>query len=122
MKIHATGQLEHHFWGEYCCEIYLEFDSTLAALAIPRLTPSDLGATWKVSPSNPKWIGIHLSNEQLTRVTEVLVSLGADEEAITSLDHSVDHGDEFSIEVEVEDPRQVLMDWRFNYEKEEQPQ
>ena len=32
MKITATGQLQHHFWGEYAASIYLHFHSEALAV------------------------------------------------------------------------------------------
>ena len=61
----ATGQLIHHFWGTYSCEIYLDFECPEHAVACKEQKLP----TWKLLDST---LGKSLSNEQLTEFMRVL--------------------------------------------------
>jgi len=120
MKITADGKSKFHFWGEYAQSFYLHFATEAdAALALPVLCQLQLtvGGTdacgrrmlpssWK---SNKTLVGVFTSGSDVARVEAQLIALGADPEKISSLAHSVDHGEAFTVTIEVEDPAQVLM-------------
>jgi hypothetical protein len=110
MKLHASGILRHHFFGDYSAGLGLRFaDAESARLALPRLAPPDLGVQWRQSTEQPHMTIICVDSDQLARLKEHLGTLGADVHAIDSVNHSIDHGDPFEITVEVEDPRQLML-------------
>lgn len=110
MKLSAQGILRHHFFGEYSAGLGLTFDTPEdAALAAPQLAPPDLGESWQASARRPNILTICVDSAQLERLAAHLATLGADPEAITSVAHSIDHGDPFTVTVEVEDPRQLQL-------------
>jgi len=100
MKCIAKGIAYHHFWGEYCCEIYLDFNSSWQAEQAAKV----LG--WKFQNCST---GIFLKNEETDTVVDKLVELGADRSKILSLEHSIDTGDPFEISIELEHPDQLKL-------------
>lgn len=107
MKLTANGMLRHCFFGDYSAVIALRFEEKQdAELAIPQLHIPNLGAEWTQAGNGAV---ITVNSDQLNRVKDQLAELGADPDAIDSVAHSTDFGDPFSVTVEVEDPRQVLM-------------
>ena len=52
---------------------------------------------------------ISVDSDQLVRLKAHLGTLGADVDAIDSVAHSIDYGDPFTVTVEVEDPKQILL-------------
>lgn len=106
MKLIAHGRLNHHFWGEYSAGLALVFDTPEDVLmALPKLSPHGLPA-WRQGEKSPHLAHICVNSAQLTQLKTHLGKLGADEDKIDSCAHSIDYGDPFTIEVEVEDPRQ----------------
>ncbi len=113
MIITARGQLQHHFWGDYCATIRLGFASRQEAeLARPLLQAAELQdiRMWQLGTMGAPTLRIFVDADQLEIVEKVLVSFGADPDAIGSTAHSIDYGDPFSIAIQVEDPAQMHLD------------
>jgi hypothetical protein len=120
MKIEASGQLQHHFWGDYSATIGLAFDSEIECeLALPFLKKmtEDVGtfrnACGGISDSigwvsKGKAAAIVVSDDPLERTLTALKTLGAGDD-ISSCRTSIDYGPMFHISMEVEDPNQVTM-------------
>lgn len=97
--IRCDGRLRHRFWGSYSALIGLRFANESHALAALPL----LGAGWAQAKDMPDclvWVG---DKDSLERVTDVLVSFGAERKAIASLARSVDYGEPFVCTFDVTD-------------------
>lgn len=92
MPIHARGQLQHHFWGDYKASIGLLFHSSeLASEALPALEG------FKVHPVDPRALTYFGGGADLKRVEALLVSHGANRKLLTSVAKSIDYGEPFVI-------------------------
>lgn len=114
----ATGQLQHHFWGDYSCTIALEFASGDCAEAVLQLLPG-----WKQSKDNPALIGAFLTNEQLTAFQAKIGNWNlqiqpcgrrdcrhqCQNAGIDSVNHSIDYGPVFTVDVPAEDINQSYL-------------
>ena len=120
MKITANGHSKFHFWGEHAQSFYLHFaDAYDAQLALPVLARLQLqcaghDACGRVTQPdgwrrNESCCGVFAAGADVARIEAQLIALGADAESISSLEHSVDRGDPFTVTFNVEDPNQVLM-------------
>lgn len=102
--------MNHHFYGDYSAGIGIGFDDPQsAALALPKLQPRNLPVQWRQGEKARHVAVICVNSEQLEVLKQHLGELGADVDAIDSVDHSIDYGDPFTVEVEVEDPRQLQL-------------
>ena len=100
MKLNATGQLYHHFWGDYWARICLGFQTMCHADAA--LLSGLLGPGWHRGREHQNvltWAG---GSDDLALCEDRLESLGADREAVSSVAHSIDHGDPFKVSFEVD--------------------
>lgn len=105
MKAKANGRLRHCFFGTYIAVIALGFeDEYQAEQALPHL-----GKGWKIGEQSKKALRWEGTTEELEACKKVLVKLGADEDAIDSLEHSIDYGDPFTIEVEIVPQEQMSL-------------
>jgi len=75
-------------------------------MALPKLSVQAHAVTWHLAEKNPRVAITCVNGEQLNALKEHLGTMGADVDAIDSVDHSIDYGDPFTVTVEVEDPRQ----------------
>jgi hypothetical protein len=129
VKIKARGISRFHFWGTYSQSFSLHFDSAAEAeLALPvlqqlKLTECGTNAcgdrfrrpdSWRLllnpGETSSNWLGVFASGSDAERVVAQLVSLGADEKKINSLQFSCDRGEEFFVSFEIEDPAQAHLD------------
>jgi hypothetical protein len=94
MIIQAKGQLQHHFWGEYCASIYLQFHSEDLALQAQALAFPN----WKHKGSV---LGFHGTGAALKAEEATLVAHGADRKKISSLKYSIDRGEVFTVNVDL---------------------
>ena len=107
MKTTARGILYHHFWGEYSAELYLDFPSEWQAEDAQHYLICATELDWTQKNAS---VGIHVNTEQLNKIVELLVNKhGADRNKIASLATSVDHGEPFTCEFEVEHPAQLKL-------------
>jgi DNA polymerase IIIc chi subunit len=81
-------------------------DEQSAALALPKLAVLAHAIAWRPADKNKRVVVTCVNGEQLNALKTHLGTMGADEHAIDSVDHSIDYGDPFTVTVEVEDPRQ----------------
>jgi hypothetical protein len=95
--VHADGILHHHFWGEYCASIGLEFESPEAAA--DALTV--LGEPWKVGEKYPNVLVCHPDSKGVSAIKKQLAQYGADPDKIDSLKYSVDRGEPFEITIHI---------------------
>jgi hypothetical protein len=94
VTIIANGQLLHHWWGEYSASIGLRFaTAALAAEAAPQLAP------FHVSSVEPTALVFHGKGAELQAAERVLRTHGANMKKVGSLRFSIDHGEPFTIEV-----------------------
>lgn len=93
--ISATGQLKHHFWGDYYASIALCFTSDDNASAAQPL----LGDKWKKAEKVKSVLLWHGNSEELDICKQTLVKYGADGSKIDSVAKSVDYGEPFTIEM-----------------------
>lgn len=107
MRCHAGGGLRHHFWGEYKASMVLVFDTAImldAALAAGKFKG------WERSEKRPDtaihWFG---DSDALETAKDELAAHGADREKIDSIARSIDFGEPFEVEFEVDDPRQTSL-------------
>ena len=131
IKVKLTGQARHRFWGEYSAHICLRIkdkdqlhliDSVIEKLNKGIQPDKYMTAAGSMQPSSgfrkasTEVISVEAANEKegghLFNVKQRLVAFGADEKAILSIKHSIDYGQRFEIEVEVDDPNQK----EFQYE------
>ena len=100
----AKGQARHRFWGEYSQVVVLVFaDSESASLALPTLHAGF--PAWAANDAVSLFAVA--AGDDVQKVEDQLVSLGARREAIGSLKYSVDFGEVFEVAIPFEDPRQV---------------
>jgi len=105
MKIQGKGQLRHCFFGSYSAVIALSFTNPSdASLALPLL-----GQGWKIAETESRALIWQGDSAQLSACKEVLGSFGADTKKIDSLAKSVDFGEPFQVELNVEDPNQLRL-------------
>jgi uncharacterized protein YbbC (DUF1343 family) len=83
----------------------LLFDS---AIMLDAVLAAGKFKSWKRSEKKPDialhWFG---SSDELDLVVEELVAHGAEREKIASIAKSIDYGEPFEVEFEVDDPRQM---------------
>lgn len=108
MKSIARGILYHHFWGEYSAEVYLDFGLTWQAEEAQRQLRAKTGLDWMQQNVS---VGVHVSNEQLTKLEAFLAEHGADKSKISSLATSIDHGESFFCTFELEHPAQTTFNF-----------
>jgi hypothetical protein len=104
--VKATGQLRHHFWGEYLATIYLHFsDKDCAADAL-----NVLKGAWEPSVQNNIliWEG---NSKELEACKDQLEKYGADKKKIDSVQFSIDHGEKFEVVIPVTPVEQLAFDW-----------
>jgi hypothetical protein len=105
MRCHANGQLQHHFWGEYRASMVLLFDS---APMLDAALASGMLKAWERSEKRPgtvlHWFG---SGDELDPAVDELVACGAERRKIASIAKSIDYGEPFEVDFEVDDPRQM---------------
>lgn len=100
----AKGQARHRFWGEYSQVVVLVFaDSESASLALPTLHAGF--PAWAANDAVSLFAVA--AGDDVQKVEDQLVSLGARREAIGSLKYSVDFGEVFEVAIPFEDPRQA---------------
>lgn len=121
MNIKAKGQLKHHFWGNYCADIVLLFESESdALLALPILNSKSPHIQWKQGVKTktalmtcvaalPSYDAKPEDVDSVKIAEDILESFGADRKKIGSLKYSVDYGEVFSIALEVEHPDQLQL-------------
>ncbi len=125
MKLHAKGQARHRFWGEYSAHIILGFESREAALLAQPILNKDMdfgdfltagggraaSEGWRHIRDGQgdvvKALFLEAADPVLILVVQRLVSYGAEEKKILSMARSIDYGEVFEIEIEVEDPNQT---------------
>jgi hypothetical protein len=123
MKIKAKGLLRHRFWGDYSAHIILMFDCDDASVAIEQLNNNIIfgefrtasggmaqSKGWAVSQSSKSYLAGEFNGSDLDKVVEKLVELGADKTKITSMATSIDFGEEFTIEMTIEDKNQMSLE------------
>ena len=102
----ASGQLIHHFWGTYSCEIYLDFSCPEHATAVQQQKLTD----WMLLGST---LGKSMGNEQLTEFVCVLNTWNLEitpcgrrdcegqcrKAGIDSLNHSMDYGPKWTCDI-----------------------
>ncbi len=105
MRCRAEGQLRHRFWGKYSAAMVLVFDAPEmldAALAAGKF------AGWRRGEKRPDiclvWDG---DSDALEPAKDELAAHGADRSKIDSIAKSIDYGEPFAVEFEVEDPNQM---------------
>ena len=107
MRCHAFGRLKHHFWGEYHSTIVLVFDSSDE---LDAALDSGKFKAWGRSEKRPEtvitWFG---KDKELESVIDELVSCGAEREGIDSIAKSIDFGEPFEVDFEVDDPKQASL-------------
>jgi hypothetical protein len=100
----GKGRLRHHFWGDYCATIAIEFsDEASAKDALSVLSTESLEGSkgWKAAENHTNcliWFG---KAPAFNQVKAKLVSLGADADKIDSCATSIDYGEPFEIAVSV---------------------
>jgi len=106
-KVKANGLLRHHFWGEYCATIVLEFDNFLHAKDALRV----LGGEWSFHDKVDNVLIFHGKKKELTKVEKTLVKYRADPKKMTSLAKSVDFGEPFTVEIPIvpEEQKELLL-------------
>jgi hypothetical protein len=90
----AAGLLRHCFWGSYRAQIILKFGTAEHAQAALAELPG-----WTVSDKNSAALSWFGADPELAATIDRLVSFGADRHAIDSVDHSIDYGDPFTVDV-----------------------
>lgn len=111
--ITGKGLLQHHFWGNYSATILLRFptaadcEAAVKALALPSDTWRDacgrlLKSEWNQSEKQPEVCGFFGGGETLEKVIKKLVELGGDKNKIESMSTSVDRGEPFTVNIEIE--------------------
>lgn len=99
----ATGTLTHHFWGEYYADIVLAFPTPWQATAgAKRLGPDWLIHGTRVARQVPGHVLEKTIKPQLAK-------LGADRDKIDSVARSINHGEPFTITMELEHPSQMKL-------------
>jgi hypothetical protein len=94
VTILANGQLRHHWWGDYSATIGLRFaTAAFASQAAPLLAP------FHVSETVPEALVFHGKGAALKAAERVLRTHGADMKKVGSLRFSIDHGEPFTVEV-----------------------
>jgi len=97
MKVKAIGLLRHHFWGQYCATIALEFATQAHASDALRV----LGDAWSQHNISDNVLMFHGAKDALSEVEKVLIRYGADSRKLTSLAKSVDYGEIFQVEIPI---------------------
>lgn len=111
----ADGILKHHFWGEYCADITLLFETDEdAKRALPAITAcmepikevhidaqghKVISRGWELGESVTNCIFIQASGDDLENALDVLEKFGADRNKVTSMSKSIDNGELFKITV-----------------------
>lgn len=120
MKTKVKGFVRHRFWGEYSASIALKFESPeILKECLPHLStePSrylNAGGGYSTCEGwrqldcpREKYAMIELADPQLSQMVDRFVSLGADKKKILSMAKSIDYGEEFEFEMELEDKNQL---------------
>lgn len=98
-RVHATGQLFHHFHGTYWCAIVLQFkDAEQARKALPRLQGFEVGK------KHAEVLVVSLIGRAIDRTVRRLNKLRVGDKSleIDGTPFSIDYGPEFEIEVIVD--------------------
>jgi hypothetical protein len=111
----ADGMLKHHFWGEYCADIILLFNSNEDAKgALPAITASMdpikekhtdaqghkvISKGWEIGKEATDCIFIQASGDDLENALDVLENFGANRDKVTSMSKSIDQGEAFKIKI-----------------------
>lgn len=102
--IKGEGQLVHHFWGDYCCDIVIRFDTAAEAETV--LESGLLGEHWSQSAKDDfAIVALRINRDQLETIKDALEAQGADRRKIDSVARSIDYGEPFEIRMDL-DPRQ----------------
>lgn len=122
----GTGRLFHKFHGTYWCIIVIRFQSAeLAALAMAAINAAITTAfkalgekprdkegkeietirQWVVSEKEPAAIHWNGLGNQLKIVKDIFIDQWGCKQPIDDRNHSIDYGDEFTIEVPIEEPK-----------------
>ena len=109
MKVSFTGQLAHHFWGDYFCTIALAFDDKSIAEGMQ----TKLGEKWQPG-KNPGALVGHLDSPGLDAFKSQLKAWGLSEEEIRKIDsvkYSIDRGEVFGgdLNVDLTPPEQTKL-------------
>lgn len=105
-KIHAIGQARFHFWGDYCETIVLGFKTPGEATQAVQLlneTSKFESSRWSQGEKDTRGIHAFLSGDDVELAHKQLQSYGADPKKISSIKHSIDHGEIFNVWIGVED-------------------
>ncbi len=123
----ATGRARHRFWGRYSAHIVLQFESQEHALkAMPMLNNKiEFGKYQSAGGGLVDSIGWHhlthgqgevdkalfieVADPALSLVVDRLTLFGAEKKKILSLARSIDYGEVFYIEMDTDDPNQLVM-------------
>ena len=92
MAYYASGQLQHHWWGEYHATIVLRFQTREHAAAA--LACFD---AFKQSTDKPEYLYFHGFGADLHRAESQLRAAGADMRKVGSLKYSIDAGEPFTV-------------------------
>jgi hypothetical protein len=119
--VRAKGRLRHHFWGDYHATIVLAFNDAASA----RDASVTLGDQWKPAKSTDAALVWHGTGEDFERVKEQLQSFAfapvacgrkgcssqCSDATIDSVNHSIDLGPEFIVEVPSVPAEQLVAPW-----------
>ena len=124
MNIHAKGLVRHRFWGEYSASIGLLFDSVEEkdiALSILNqrndfgdfknaLGGRSVSKGWRDIKDGQgdakRALFCDVADPVLTEIVEQFTLWGAEKKKILSLAKSIDHGEDFEINIPYEDQAQ----------------
>jgi hypothetical protein len=96
MTIIGNGQLQHHFWGEYSATIAVKFATSLHAAAALEVLPG-----FQIHPTVSSAVIFHGGGAKLKSAEAALKAHKADAKKISSLRFSVDHGEPFTVEIDI---------------------
>ncbi|MEK9984351.1 MAG: hypothetical protein VW879_06390 [Opitutae bacterium] len=121
----AQGILRHHFWGDYSCEIDLDFVSEREAKqALPALhielkevytDPAGKpikSVGWIQGETYPNTLLISAGGDDVDRVLDQLESFGADRKAMMSTKRGIDKGEPFKVKIPhvyIDHPNQIKL-------------
>jgi hypothetical protein len=97
--MYARGQLQHHFRGDYCATISLQFDTVAHA----RQAQQTVFTMFKTHSTAPHALIGTFGGKALEEVEALLKSHGANMRKVGSLARSTDFGEPFFIKVRPSD-------------------
>ena len=116
LKLEGTGRLVHHFWGDYCADVVIDFKTDAAGvLALAALAP--LGFKPAKQPRAVQWTGRREALDVLKAALPVKIRPCGRKECrgqckdqpIDGTAHSIDAGPLFEVVVSVENPAQLSL-------------